>query len=110
MIHNPKPLTRSLNRLAWGQQAVAACRKTRRPDGGGRRSKAKARVVRLHERVRNQRRNHSHQISAALVKAYDLIAFENLHIKNMTGALCRRHRGITGLAGGSQGRPEPVRL
>ena len=84
MVDNPKPLTRSLPRLEKGQQAVAACRKTGRIDGGGRRAKAKARVARLHERARHQRRNHAHQISAALVKAYDLIAFENLHITNMT--------------------------
>jgi putative transposase len=84
LIDNPKPLARSLARLQRAQRAVATCKKTRRCDGKGRRAKAKARVARLHEAVRNQRKDNAHQLSNRWVRDYDLIALERLYIVKMT--------------------------
>jgi putative transposase len=43
-------------------------------------------VVRLHAKIKNQRRNAAHQLSRHLVNDYDLIAFEDLKIRNMVRA------------------------
>jgi putative transposase len=83
-VHNPRALSRALARIERAQQAVAACSKTGRHDGKGRRAKAKARVARLHKAARNKRHNHAHQVSAGLVRKYDVIALEDLRIANMT--------------------------
>jgi putative transposase len=40
-------------------------------------------VARLHRKVRNQRQNAHHQLSRRLVNQFDLIAIEDLKIKNM---------------------------
>ena len=79
LVENPAPLTRALHRLERAQQALAACRK-----GSNRRQRARRRVARLHEQVRQQRRQHAHQLSARLVADYDLIAVEDLRITSMT--------------------------
>lgn len=84
LVENPRPLTRALARLESAQKAVAACQKTGRRDGRGRRATANARVARLHRLAKDQRRNHGHQLSAALVAGYDMIGIEDLHITNMT--------------------------
>ena len=79
LVANPAPLTRALHRLVRAQQAFAACHK-----GSNRRHRARRRFARLHEQVRQQRRQHAHQLSARLVACYDLIAVEDLRIPNMT--------------------------
>jgi putative transposase len=79
LVANPAPLTRALHRLERAQQALAACQK-----GSNRRHRARRRVARVHEQVRQQRRHHAHLLSARLVAQYDLIAVENLRIPNMT--------------------------
>jgi putative transposase len=78
-VGNPAPLTRALRRLEAAQQALAACQR-----GSGRRRRARARVTRIHQRVRQLRREYAHQLSARLVADYDLIAVEDLHVTTMT--------------------------
>ena len=78
LVANPAPLTRALRRLERAQQALGACQK-----GSNRRRRARRRVSRLHEQVRQVRRQHAHQLSARLVADYDLIAVEDLRIPNM---------------------------
>ena len=82
-VANPRHLTRRLAELGKAQQALAACRKTGRRDGG-RRMKAKARVTGLHRQVANARKDHNHQLSRRLVDSFDEIVFEQLTIANMT--------------------------
>jgi putative transposase len=83
LVENPRHLTKKLDQLARAQQALAACKKTGRRDGG-RRQKAKARVARLHRQVRDARKDEAHQLSRRLVDSFDEIFFEQLAIANMT--------------------------
>jgi transposase len=83
LVENPRHLTRKLDQLARAQQALAACAKTGRRDGG-RRNKAKARVARLHRQVRDARKDFNHQLSRRLVDSFDEVFFEDLTIANMT--------------------------
>ena len=83
LIANPTPLARHRAVLTRAQQALAACAKTGRRDGG-RRQRARARVARAHEHIQRQRRDAAHQLSARLIGAFDLIAIEDLVIKAMT--------------------------
>ena len=98
LVANPAPLTRALHRLERAQQALAACR-----PGSNRRRRARQRVARLHEQVRQQRRQHAHQVSARLVADYDLIAVEDLRIPNMTrsarGTVEAPGRGVAAKSG-----------
>jgi putative transposase len=79
LVANPAPLTRALRRLEAAQQALAACQK-----GSNRRRRARHRVTRIHQQARQLRRQSAHQLSARLVKSYDVIAIEDLRITNMT--------------------------
>ena len=79
LFANPAPLTRALRRLERAQRALAACQR-----GSNRRHRARRRVARMHEQVRQVRRNYAHQVSARLVADYDLLAIEDLRITNMT--------------------------
>ena len=79
LVTNPAPLTRAHRRVEGADQALSACRK-----GSNRRRKARHRVARIHEQIRQQRRQHAHQLSARVVARYDLIAIEDLRIANMT--------------------------
>jgi putative transposase len=45
--------------------------------------KAKQMVAKLHRKIANQRNNYLHQYTTSLVKNYDLIAVEDLKVKNM---------------------------
>lgn len=98
LIANPAPLTRALRHLEQAQQALAACQ-----SGSNRRRRARRRVTRLHEQVRQHRRQHAHQLSARLVADYDLIAIEDLRIPNMTrsarGTLEAPGRGVAAKSG-----------
>jgi len=80
---NPRHLDRRRAELAGAQRALAACRKTGRRDGG-RRHRAKARVIRAHRLVRQARRDHAHQLSARIVRDFDVIALEHLALTSMT--------------------------
>ena len=51
--------------------------------GSNRRRRQVDEVVRLHNKIKNQRRNAAHQLSRQLVNDYDLIALEDLRIANM---------------------------
>lgn len=84
LVPNPRHLTHRLAELEQAQQALASCKKTGRRDGGGRRTKARTRVTRLHRRVANARKDHNHQLSRRLVDHFDEVFFEDLSIANMT--------------------------
>lgn len=78
-VENPRHLGRSLGKLAVAQRALSA--KPRRRSR--RREIAKAAVARLYCKVRNQRHDYLHVVSRDLVARYDLIAHEDLRIRNM---------------------------
>lgn len=77
-IPNHKPLQHSLKKLARLQRELS--RKTR---GGSNWNKARIKAARLQERIANQRKEYLHQLSADIVKRYDIICIEDLQVKNM---------------------------
>jgi putative transposase len=71
-------------RKARRQLRVAQRRVSRRVKGSRRRQKAGLLLARLHERIRNLRGNHAHQLSRRLVSDFGLIAVEDLQIRGLT--------------------------
>jgi putative transposase len=58
-------------------------RVARRKKGSHRRRKAVVLLARTHQHIRNQRRDFHHREAAKLVKAYDVIYYEDLRVANM---------------------------
>ncbi len=77
-IPNPRHLERKARNLARYQRRMARCRK-----GSANREKAKAKVARAHRKVRASRADFLHKASARLVRDHDVIAVEDLAVKNM---------------------------
>ncbi|GGP00479.1 transposase [Nonomuraea glycinis] len=78
-VANRRHLAATAGRLAAGQRDLA-----RKKRGSKRRRKAVARVAALHAKIRRQRLDGAHKAALALVRAYDVIAHEDLRISNMT--------------------------
>ena len=78
-VANRRHLAAPAGRLAAAQRDLA-----RKKRGSKRRRKAVARVAALHAKVRRQRLDGAHKAALALVRAYDVIAHEDLRITNMT--------------------------
>jgi putative transposase len=77
-IRNPRHFARGRDRLAAEQRVLA-----RKLKWSGRRRAQVQRVAACHRTIANQRRDHAHRMSRALVNAYDLICHEDLRIRNM---------------------------
>jgi putative transposase len=77
-IANPRHLERKARNLARYQRRLARCQK-----GSANRAKARAKVARAHRKVRNARRDFLHRTTTRLVRGNDLIAIEDLAVKNM---------------------------
>ncbi|SFR09089.1 RNA-guided endonuclease InsQ/TnpB family protein [Desulfoscipio geothermicus] len=77
-IDNPKYFRESEKKLARLQRRLS-----RKKKGSNNRGKAKAKVTRLHDKIANQRKDFLHKTTCGIVKKYDLIAVENLSVKNM---------------------------
>jgi putative transposase len=90
-------------RAASRRLRVAQRRVSRRVRTSQRRQKAGVLLARLHERIRNLRRNHAHQLSRRLVSEFGLIAVEDLRIRGLT-------RGFLAKDIGDQGWAEFLRL
>lgn len=75
---NPKHYISSQRRLRRAQQALS--RKTK---GSNNRHKARLKVARLHQRIRNQRKDLINRFTTQLVNENQVIAVENLNIKGM---------------------------
>ena len=78
LIENPRYLAKSEAKLAEAQRVFSRKRK-----GTCAREKARVRVAKIHRKIANQRNDFLHKISKKLVDTYDLIAYEDLRIKNM---------------------------
>lgn len=81
LVPNPRPLQRAAGKLVRKQQRLA-----RHQCGSNRRARTRAEVATLHRRVANARRDTNHQLSRRLVDRFDLIAFEQLDVRNMVRA------------------------
>jgi len=78
MITNPHILLDSERRLRIVQKGLS-----RKKKGSNNRKKSRIRVAKRHRKIQRQRDDFLHKASKALVSKSDLIAFENLRIKNM---------------------------
>ncbi len=74
----PKPLRQAQDQLVRAQQILA-----RRKKGGKNREKARKRVARLHERIRNIRQDFLHKLSTRLIRENQGIGLEDLRVQNL---------------------------
>lgn len=72
----PKHLRRAEKRLARAQRALS-----RKKRGSNNRHKARLKVARLHEKVKNQRLDHLHKLTTRLVNESDAVCIEDLSLK-----------------------------
>ena len=79
VIENPRLLNQAAEQLKQAQRSLS-----RKKRGSCNRKRAKARLSKMHQKLMNQRHNHLHQTSAAIVKKAKHIATEKLQTKNMT--------------------------
>jgi putative transposase len=77
-ITGPKPHKALMNRLKRLSRNLS--RKQKRSNN---RKKAKIKLSRLHYRIANIRRDALHQLTTRLVKHFDIIGIEDLHVKGM---------------------------
>lgn len=77
-IANPRWTHRHEYRIAAASRALATKKR-----GSKNRLKARESLRRAHQRAANARKNYIHHVSKWLVENYDLIAYEDLKIKNM---------------------------
>ena len=84
-IANPRHGRKAARKLEAAQQALARCKRRSK-----RRRKAAERVATLHRKVRRQRLDHAHKTALDLVRTHDVIAHEDLKIRNMSKAPAAR--------------------
>lgn len=77
-IDNPKYFRKSERKLARLQRRLS-----RKKKGSQNRGKARSKVNMVHDKIANQRKDFLHKASYGIVQKYDLIAVENLQVKNM---------------------------
>jgi putative transposase len=85
MIANPQYFEASLKRLAHAQRTVS-----RRKRGSKNIEKAKARVARIHRKVRRRREHFLHVQSARLAKSHGVVVLEKLNVAGMIRGRCAR--------------------
>jgi len=78
-LSNPRFLKKELKALAKAQKALS-----RKKKGSKGREKAKVRVLKIHRKIADKRKNELHQVSARVVALSSFIATEKLNIKAMT--------------------------
>ena len=78
MIKPPKFLRKSELKLGKEQRRLA-----KKKLGSNNRKDQKIIVAKVHQKIRNQRKDFAHKTARNLVNRFDLIAFEDLQIKNM---------------------------
>ena len=69
-------------KLAREQRKLSRCQR-----GSRNYEKQKKRVALCHEKIRNQRKDFQHKLSADLAKNYDAVCVEDLDLKGMAGGL-----------------------
>jgi putative transposase len=77
-VANPRHLERKARSLARYQRRLARCQR-----GSANRAKARVKVARAHRKVRDARADFLHKTTTGLVRGHDLIAIEDLAVKNM---------------------------
>ncbi|TXK39953.1 IS200/IS605 family element transposase accessory protein TnpB [Nonomuraea sp. C10] len=83
-IINPKHERADRRNLAKAQRALA-----RKEKGSNNRARARVKVARVHARIADRRRDHLHQVTTRLVRENQVIAVEDLTVRNMV-----KNRGL----------------
>ena len=78
LIANPRPLKSAQPKVKKLQRNLS-----RKQKGSKNRGKAKNKLARLHNKIKNQRLDHIHQTSARIAKDHDLVSVETLKIDQM---------------------------
>jgi putative transposase len=78
VIENPRHLLKAQHKLRRLQRAVS-----RKKKGGANRRKAIDKLARQHQKVRNTRKDHLHQLTTRLIRENQVIAVEDLRVKNL---------------------------
>ncbi|MFD6390968.1 RNA-guided endonuclease InsQ/TnpB family protein [Nocardia sp. NPDC060259] len=82
-VSNPRHEKEDRARLAKAQRALAKKQK-----GSANRAKARLRVARVHARIVDRRRDHLHKLSSRVVRENQVIAIEDLSVRNMVRNRC----------------------
>ncbi len=82
-IENPRFFRHDENALAKVQHLLSKADK-----GTPERAKRRKAVQHVHQRIANRRKDFAHKLSRELLNSFGMIAFENLHIKNMLQNHC----------------------
>jgi putative transposase len=82
-VPNPRHGKRAAAKLEAAQQALARFPRVRRDKRTANHQRAVTKVADLHRQVRRQRLDHAHKTALDLVREYDVIAHEDLKIRNM---------------------------
>lgn len=77
-ISNPRHEKRDRAKLAQAQRELA-----RKKKGSANRNKARLKVARIHARITDRRRDNLHKLSTRLVRENQVIAIEDLSVRNM---------------------------
>ncbi len=77
-VSNPRFEKKDRARLAKAQRVLAKKQK-----GSANRAKARAKVAHIHARIADRRRDHLHKLSTRLVRENQVIAIEDLSVRNM---------------------------
>lgn len=77
-VSNPRHEKKDRARLAKAQRVQAKKQK-----GSANRAKARLKVARIHARIADRRRDHLHKLSTRLVRENQVIAIEDLSVRNM---------------------------
>lgn len=77
-VSNPRHEKKDRARLAKAQRVLAKKQK-----GSANRAEARLKVARIHARIADRRRDHLHKLSTRLVRENQVIAIEDLSVRNM---------------------------
>ncbi|MFD5174773.1 RNA-guided endonuclease InsQ/TnpB family protein [Nocardia sp. NPDC058379] len=77
-IANPRHEKKDRDRLAKAQRTLA-----RKQKGSANQAKARVKLARIHARIADRRRDHLHKLSTRLVRENQVIAIEDLSVRNM---------------------------
>ncbi|TQJ37169.1 RNA-guided endonuclease InsQ/TnpB family protein [Streptomyces sp. SLBN-115] len=85
-VPDPRHDRKAAARLKAAQQGLARFPRRRARDRTANHQRAVDKVARLHGKVRRQRLDHAHKTALGLVRAHDVIAHEDLKIRDMSRA------------------------
>ncbi|MFD8982069.1 RNA-guided endonuclease InsQ/TnpB family protein [Streptomyces sp. NPDC059564] len=92
---NPRHARKAAAKLEAAQQALARFPRVRRDKRTANHRRAVEKVAALHGKVRRQRLDHAHKTALGLVREHDVIAHEDLKIRNMSKASAPKPDPVT---------------